>query len=286
MTTSNAFAVRVPYVGKPDRALSAPELRLKPLTFVLVCAAHAVLALLFRSFETVATTHALGTFIVGLWIVLRTTRPERILYLCAYIVGCELLWRVAGANVFWEMAKYEVILFSMLTVLRFRLLGRVDRSFLALPLLLLPSILILPAFDRREVAFNLSGPTSLAAAALLFSVVRLDRPRLVRILVACIAPITGLAALGMVSTLEADPSRIVVYGTATTAGFGPNQFSLALGLGMTLAFLLAFLAQRGEMVLQRIALLVASATGIQCLLSLSRGGMWQASAPSRSPRGT
>ena len=276
MTTTDTIDRR-PFPGAVVLApVVAVERRLAARTFVVLCLLHVVLAFLFQRIPLLATLHGLATFLVGTWLVLEDNRPERAIYCCAYIVGSELLWRVAGASLFWEVGKYQVILFATLLSLRYKLFPRFRPSFLLYPLLLMPSILALPEFDRREIAFNLSGPVSLAVCVLLFSTIRLEREQLIRTFAACIFPIVGLTALTIDSTLRADPARLMPHGSLTTAGFGPNQVSSVLGLGMTLAFLMGFVVPRSESNLRRLAFLVAIVTGIQALLSFSRGGLWTA----------
>jgi len=106
-----------------------------------------------------------------------------------------------------------------------------------------------------------------------FSVVQLDRAQTVKLLAICLAPIVGMTALAASSTLEVT-GAFVVGSSATTAGFGANQVSSVLGLGMFVAFLLVFLVPPENLTVRILCLVLASWLGLQCLLTFSRGGMW------------
>ena len=274
MTSGTGLLPGSPQISGPARTATRTETKqLGALTLLILCAAHVGLAFVLERFSIVATAHALVVLLVGLWLAIGDRQPQRILYLCAYVVGAELLWRVTHAGVFWEYSKYLIILFGWITVLRYDLLNRGRRVYLLFLVLLLPALAVLPYFDRREVAFNLSGPFSLGVMALVFSVVRLDRGQTVKLLAICLVPIVGTTALAANSTLETT-GAFIVGSTDTTAGFGPNQVSSVLGLGMFIAFLLVFLIPPADRALRLIFVVLASWIGIQCLLTFSRGGMW------------
>lgn len=245
-----------------------------PLFTSLFVLAHIPLALVLKNVPLLATGHALLALAVGLLFLRRDQGPERVVYVAAYITGCELLWRASHAAVFWEFGKYSVSMLLGLALIRHGLLREASRRPLYAFLFLLPSLTVLTSFDREAIAFNLSGPFSLAVCAMFFSTVKLGPAELRKVLAAIIAPIAGMATLSTVSSLEADLTQLVIGGKATTAGLGPNQVSSVLGLGITAAVLSYFFWPQRR--IRQAILLLALWFMIQGILSLSRGGLWTA----------
>ncbi len=155
-------------------------------------------------------------------------------------------------------------------------LTRADKRPLFYFLLLLPSIMALPAFDREGIAFNLSGPFSLALAVMFFSTVKLTLVDLKRILIAVLAPIVGLGFLATYLTFSAESIRFTGASIrATSAGFGPNQVCAILGLGAFVAFLFLFVDRRHKSL--RVLMIGCMIWLLaQAALTFSRGGVWTA----------
>lgn len=240
----------------------------------LFVAAHVPLSIVLEASPAIATLHALGTLALGLTF-LRDQHAERMVYVAAYATAMELCWRGAGAAVFWEYGKYSTSLLLVLAMIRFGKVGRVRKMPLMISFLMLPSILVLPNFNRQEIAFNLSGPVALGLASCFFTAVRFERAHLRNLLMVMMGPIVGLATLSARSSLNTDLTMIVAGSKATTGGIGPNQVSTMLGLGALLAFLLSFLWQERRW-LRWACLATLVWLGVQCLLSFSRGGLWSA----------
>ena len=240
---------------------------------LLLMAAHVPLAFFMRGSPLLATVHALATLAFGLHTAVRGTRASTTAVVASYIVGVELLWRGSGASVFWELGKYASSGLLILSMLRFGAFDRRSLKGVFYAALMLPSLLVLPYFDRQEVAFNISGPVALGIAIMYFSVCRIRQEDLFRILLGGLIPIVGMGALAMFSTYTADP-RLFYAGTkATSAGIGPNQMASVLGLGMLLAFLLHFIAPK-RLASTNIFIGLAVLMGIQSLMTFSRGGIW------------
>src|SRR5437867_3679493 len=114
-------------------------------------ALHVLLGVLCKGSRWAATFHALSTLAVGLYLALTTRDLYRVACWGAYAVGAEVLWRLAGAPLPWEYAKYAVSLVLLISFLR----GG-PRSFVWTPvayfLLLLPAaILSLTQMPLQEV---------------------------------------------------------------------------------------------------------------------------------------
>jgi hypothetical protein len=248
----------------------------RPLSYILLLALHIPLALAMRSSPMVATGHAVAALLVGLYVVATDALPYRMLYVCAYIIGSEVLWRMTGAGVFWEYDKYAIVLLCLLGILKWRLRPA------ALPLLyfafLVPSTLMTVieggASWRSDVSFNLSGPLALTTCVLLCWRLEVRRADLERLLLTAAMPVAATAALVLIQTLGA--GQIVFSSTdsnfTTSGGFGPNQVSAALGLGALFCWLYVLTARPAPGFRWLILALGLGLLG-EAALTFSRGGV-------------
>lgn len=237
---------------------------------------HIPLALLMRSMPSVATVHALGTLLLGLWCALFDRQRERVAYIAAYIVGSEVLWRMNESQSVWEFGKYATAAIFIAAMLRN---GRV--KFPLLPLiyfaLLIPSIYLTAQgadFEkvRRQLSFNLSGAFALMVCCLFFSMQVFTTKQLHRLFLASIGPILGIAFLALGHAFT-ESSIIFTRGSnqALSGGWGPNQVSSVLGLGGLLAFFLT-LASRLRPGVRFLMLLCSAFLFAQSVATFSRSG--------------
>ena len=205
---------------------------------------HALLAIAMKELPILATAHAVVAFLVALYWAASSRSAARVVIGICYLAGAEVLWRMTSAAVFWEFGKYAICAVLLLWLLRNR-----PRKFNWLALLyiglLMPSVILtLQAgfgFNRlRQVlSFNLSGPLSLVLCAFCLLEIRLSHVQTSRALLALIGPVAGVAALCLfgTATLPAGYEFGTESNFITSGGFGPNQVSATLGLGMLIAFL-------------------------------------------------
>lgn len=241
---------------------------------------HAPLGLLLISIPTIARLHALGAFLLGIaWVAFGRNRLAA-MYVSGYIVGAEVLWRLVGAGVFWEFGKYSATFLLGFGLLRFFGRWRGIVSPILFGVLLLPSLWLtierLGVSDetRDAISFNMSGPLLIVVAALFFSQLRPGPDELRRLCLAIIAPIVATATVAAFTTVSApstDFSQNSNY--IGSGGFGPNQVSSVLGLGVVLCVLL-FSFERGLGRVLSVAL--GTLLTAQGLLTFSRGGMFSA----------
>lgn len=238
--------------------------------------AHVVLALAMRVFPLLGFAHALACLGVGVIIAARRKLQE-ITYVVAYIAGAEVLWRMTGAGIFWEYAKYAICLIVIIGLLR---VHRHRNRGLALGYLvmLVPSILLtFVSLDlglaRQRVSFNVSGPLSLTLCVLFFSNVRLSPSEIRRTMLTLLGPVIGIGTIAYYSaTRTKDLQFFGDSNAAASGGFGPNQVSAMLGLGLLFALLILF--DRKESIKLRIPLLVLGVIfAAQAALTFSRGGL-------------
>jgi len=245
------------------------------LSILGVLLGHALLAWLMSQNELFATLHALATFAVGMMLGL-TGSHKRAAYVAAYVAGAEVLWRMTDANIFWEFGKYATVAILGVALLRSRAI-RIPRLALLYFVFLLPSLVLTVAHRslpvaRDQISFNLSGPLSLFVCVWFFSSLELEKHEFERMVVAFAGPATGIATIALAGILRASGIRWVAASSfAASGGFGPNQVSSALALGVLLIFLLLLyerLSASKQLVLGLLGLWLLAQTA----LTFSRGG--------------
>lgn len=246
--------------------------------------AHVVLGLSMRRWPVLASVHAVATLLVGLWWALLRPRPVQVAYVGAYIAGCEVLWRMSGASIFWEFGKYATCLVfgaSILRLGRLRVPARVPAYFLLLlPSAVLTAVTFSASEARNRISFNLSGPLALMLSMWFFMGLRLSRSEIHRLLLAVTGPVLGVGAIAAAGLVTGDT---VSFGHGSSflasGGFGPNQVSAALSLGATAAFLLAQDALE-RLRLRVVMFLLMIVLAMQSALTFSRAGVYMLVASS------
>ena len=259
-----------PYLQPVQAAADLPLGRVA--AFLLL---NIALAMVSKQSSLFSTAYALVVVAIGLAWFAQDQTPDRVIYLAAYIVGAELIWRGTSARIFYEFGKYGVSFFLLLALFKYKGLERANKLPLLYFALLLPSLAVLPYFDRQAIAFHMSGPFALAVSATFFSTIMLDRRQLKRLLLAIIGPAVGLAFLALFFTLANEqPATIAGYAEkVTSAGIGPNQMSSILGLGALASFLYV-LAEREQRGVRNLMVLLTIWLLGQAMLTFSRGGFW------------
>ena len=249
-------------------------------TVVVFFGFHAVLAVAMSNVRAISTVHALLVLLVGLCVAVSNCPLEKVAYVGAYIAGSEVLWRMTGAQVFWEFGKYATILIFMLAIVR---RGKTNGPALMLVyfVLLLPSTALtfveedfLTAKDM--VSFNMSGPIALLVSAWLFSQLKLSTTQLKKLILIPVGPIVGIAAI---TVFNLSTNVDLRFGGSSnfdlTGGFGPNQVAAVMGLGALIAFLFC-LDEAVNLKLRMVLLVVMLILIVQSALTFSRGGVYMA----------
>lgn len=256
--------------------------RIPALWVAALLGVHAALALAIAELPWLATCHALAALAAGLWLAFAGRQPKRAIYAAAYITGAEVLWRMAGAEVFWEFGKYAVVLLLLALLFRETPVRAHAAAWLYLACLLPSSLLTLAGGEwsevRRQLSFNLSGPLALAVCCWCFRGRVFSGTQIHGLLLALAAPAAGIAALAVRSLLTAREIRFTTESSfLASGGFGPNQVSSVLGLA---AFAMFFLAAAAPARLACRLLFIALAGGFAVLsaLTFSRSGLYLAAA--------
>jgi len=249
------------------------------LSYSFLLVLHAVIALAVFGIPLLSKLYALFIPIAGFFIVYRTKNANNeVLYIAAYLVGVEVFLRMTGGNFNNEFVKVNVIFFMLLGMIYSNFSSNAFLYWFFL-ILLIPGILITatvfnPSIDiKKSLVFNLSGPVCLAISSIYMFKRRILFSDLQNILIAMALPIVSTT----VYLFLFNPSvRDVVTGTQsnfeTSGGFGPNQVSTALGLGMFIFFtqLVLFSKSKMTIVINSFLLLFIAYRGI---VTFSRGGI-------------
>jgi hypothetical protein len=231
------------------------------------------------------TWHARVAFLVGVAFALTTKRWERVACVAAYICACDVYWRMRRASIPWEFSKYAIILILAIAIVRF---GRYQKAIVpaAYLLLMLGSVpltflALSPEDAREELSFNMSGPVSLAIAAMFFFSIRFSKREMKWILTCLIAPAVSIATVASVNLQKAQTFANEEFfnasNRAASGGFGPNQVSATLGLAIICVFLIMALGV-GSIIAQGSLVLLTLFLIRQAAITFSRGGLWMAGA--------
>lgn len=257
--------------GSPDGESMSKISNQVSLGFLLL---HIPLGFVLQSSPIFATLHAVTVLILGLFYLITDKNPYHLIYLLGYIIGAELLWRGTHASIFWETAKYAITLFALLGTMNYRKKIKLNITPLIYFILLLPSIAVMPGFDREGIAFSLAGPMALAFAAMFLNSVSIDRAQVKNLLLAILAPIISWGILVAVGILSADEIVLSMSKEfSTSGGIGPNQVSSVLGLGALVAFLFVVIENKRKF-LRFVVGVIMIWLIVQTVLTFSRGGLW------------
>lgn len=249
------------------------------LSYISMILIHCAIALVIFVIPFLSKIYALLIPIVGFYIVYKTkNRNNEVLIFAAYLVGIEVFLRMTGGNLNNEYVKFGVVFFM--------LMGMVYSNFssnafvyLFFLILLIPGVLLTftsTNYDidvKKSLIFNLSGPVCLAISAIYMFKRKISFSNLQNVVMAMGLPIITTT----IYLFLYNPSvRAVVTGTQsnfeTSGGFGPNQVSTILGLGIFIFFtqFLLFSKSKNRMIINAFLLIFISYRGV---VTFSRGGV-------------
>lgn len=253
-------------------------------TYILLLLLHVVLALVIYTVPFVSKIYGLVIPFLGTLLVVNTkNRNNEALIVAAYVVGSEVLLRMTQGNIAHEIAKYEVIYFLFLGMF---FSGTSKNSFLYVlfMLLLLPGIYIganvlgYVVDVRKAILFNILGEVTLFFSAIYCYQRRITLQQIEYLIKALALPILSiLTYLFLYTPSVKDVVTSTQSNFETSGGFGPNQVSTILGLGMFcfFALLVLFSKSRKMQLIHLSLLIIASFRGI---VTFSRGGVFTAIA--------
>ncbi|MFN7044498.1 MAG: O-antigen ligase family protein [Flavobacterium sp.] len=259
-------------------------MKTKQPNYLLVLGLHVLLAFVIFTIPFLSKVYGLLIPFLGTVLLLNTkNKNNEALVLAAYVVGSEVLLRMTGGNIAHEIAKYEVIYFLVLGMF-FSGISKNSILYVVFILLLLPGVYIGANVlsngvnVRKAILFNILGEVTLFVSAIYCYQRRVTLLQLEYIIKGLAMPIVTILTYLFLYT----PSiKDVVTGTQsnfeTSGGFGPNQVSTVLGLGMFcfFALLIVFSKTKKLQLVHLVFLIIASFRGI---VTFSRGGVFTAIA--------
>lgn len=253
-------------------------------TYLLILIFHVILAIAIYAIPFLSKIYGLLIPFFGTVLLINTrNRNNEALLIAAYVIGSEVLLRMTGGNIAHEIAKYEVIYFLVLGIF-FSGTSKNSILYFFFMLLLLPGIYIganvlgHEVDVRKAILFNILGEVTLFVGAIYCYQRKVTLMQLEYIIKALSLPIVSVIIyLFLYSPSIKDVVTSTQSNFETSGGFGPNQVSTVLGLGMFCFFsLLVLFSKTRKMQLIHLALLIiASFRGI---VTFSRGGVFTAIA--------
>jgi hypothetical protein len=253
---------------------------LKNSNYIKLIVLHILIGLAVYSLEVLSKVYILGIVLYFSNKILYSKPSQKALHVliaCSYVVGAEVFLRMTGGNFLYELSKYLVILFCLMGILTTRLKQPIP--FIVYIFLLIPGILV-AGFNMTEqtairtaIAFNLSGPVCLGVVAIFCYKRKISYQNIHRVLLAMLLPLITTTIYLFVFT----PSiRDIISGTgsnfAASGGFGPNQVSTVLGIGMFVLSVRFFMLSP-SLFLKILNGLLLAAISYRAIVTFSRGGV-------------
>ncbi|WP_431135853.1 O-antigen ligase family protein [Psychroserpens mesophilus] len=251
------------------------------LTYIGLVGIHIAIGFLIYLNRDIAKIYflvAVAVFLFRIINIQKELKTYEVLKACAYFVGAEVLFRMTRGSLSYEAGKYIVIFFSLLGMVYKGISGKGYPYFIYL-MLLVPSIFVASttlSFDanfRTNIAFVLSGPVCLGIAALFCYDKKVTIKQLNNMLLFMVLPIIANTTYvffytpSIKETLSNTASNV-----AASGGFGPNQVSITLGLGMFIMVTL-FFNQSNSLKLKIFNLGILALISYRAVLTFSRGGV-------------
>ena len=254
-------------------------MRNKDKNYFFLILLHVVIGLVIYWKPTLSKYYGVLILLISLFFVIKTkNRNNEVLYASAYIVGAEVFLRMTSGNILYEFGKYGVVIFIIIGMLYSGFSKRAVPYWIFL-LLLIPGIIVatytlnLDTDIRKTIIFNISGPVCLGIASLYTFGRKISIEELNNILLLLGLPIIGCVVFVSLYTPEL---KTILTGNSsnpiTSGGFGPNQVSTVLGLGMFI-FFSRLLFNSQTKILFAINLIIGLVMSYRGLLTFSRGGM-------------
>jgi len=244
---------------------------------LVLAVVHLILGALFLSGLIAKAYPLLILFFGVLYIIRNANENNEAIYWSAYLVGAEVMLRMAGGMIFYELPKYAVLIFLFVGMVVEKRNHHVSLSYLIYILLLLIGIAFvdIPFNEsiRKAIAFNLSGPILLGVSAIYFYRRPLPLSALMDMLFYMALPIISMASMLFFKTPDISDIRFGGEANfAASGGYGPNQVATIIGVGVFIVAAHLFLKRRIFAIFS-IDMFLFTYLVYRGLLTFSRGGM-------------
>ncbi|MBC7641264.1 MAG: O-antigen ligase family protein [Flavobacterium sp.] len=254
-------------------------MQIKEKNYLLLILSHILIGILISYVPFLSKVYGLAIPVICLFFVVKTrNKNHEVIYACAYIIGSEVFLRMTNGSPNYEFAKYSIIAFSIIGMFYSGFSKNAVPYWIFL-ILLIPGVIIateslnIKTNIRTTISFNISGPLSLGFLSLYTFNKKINISQLNNILLLVGLPIVSCAtylfffASSIKSSLSGTSSNFILSG-----GFGPNQVSTVLGLGMFVFISRVLLVSRTKLMLF-VNFIIAIYCGYRGILTFSRGGM-------------
>lgn len=219
-------------------------------------------------------------FLIGLFIIIKNqNKNHEALLFAGYVIGAEVLFRMTSGMHIHEYGKYVSVVFLMIGLYYKGISLFKTSPFFLYILLLVPAIFIglLSLNDsvvlRKAISFNISGPFCLFIASLYCFDRAIKFSTVLKLLRYIQYPlIVTLAYIILYTPIETNIFRGTDSNFSTSGGFGPNQVSTVLGLGIFICFALMLFAKTNLYKIVQFLLMMVFI--YRNFLTFSRGGLY------------
>ena len=250
------------------------------VVYLYLVALHAFLGFVLFLFPFFSKVYGIAILVFGIYFIIQSkNKQNEALLMAAYAVSAEIMLRMTGGAFVNEYGKYLVMLFLFLGML-FSGFSRNALVYWLFLFLLVPSVVLstvtldITTDVKKAIVFNISGPVCLGISAIYCYKRELTFQRLLGIITAFSLPLLCLVTY---LYFYAPNIQDVVTGTQsnfeTSGGFGPNQVSTILGLGIFIFFVQLMLNSSNGLlqIINGALVLVFTFRG---LVTFSRGGIY------------
>ena len=251
------------------------------IALVLLHIVIGVAIFLFQPLSRLYFIFLVGFFMIRIVLASNSQKAQEVLLACAYFASVEVLFRMTKGGLSWEASKYLVIVFIVMGMFFKGIDGKGYPYFFYL-ILLVPAILVASvtlSFDakfRTNIAFVLSGPVCLGAAALFCYDRKITQRQILDVIMYLALPaIATTTYLFLYNPSIKDTLSGTASNSASSGGFGPNQVSTILGLGM-FAIVVRLFMKSPSLGLKIVNLLILGAMTFRAIVTFSRGGVFAA----------
>ena len=250
------------------------------VVYLYLLALHAFLGFVLFLFPFFSKVYGIAILVFGIYFIIQSkNKQNEALLMAAYAVSAEIMLRMTGGAFVNEYGKYLVMLFLFLGML-FSGFSRNALVYWLFLFFLVPSVVLstvtldITTDVKKAIVFNISGPVCLGISAIYCYKRELTFQRLLGIITAFSLPLLCLVTY---LYFYAPNIQDVVTGTQsnfeTSGGFGPNQVSTILGLGIFIFFVQLMLNSSNGLlqIINGALVLVFTFRG---LVTFSRGGIY------------
>ena len=250
------------------------------VVYLYLLVLHAFLGFVVFLFPFLSKVYGIAILIFGIYYISQSkNKHNEALLMAAYAVSAEIMLRMTGGTFLNEYGKYLVMLFLFLGML-FSGFSRNALVYWLFLFFLVPSVVLstvtldITTDVKKAIVFNISGPVCLGVSAIYCYKRDLTFQRLLGIITAFSLPLLCLVTYLYFYTPNIQD---VVTGTQsnfeTSGGFGPNQVSTILGLGIFIFFVQLMLNSSNGL-LQIINGALVMVFAFRGLVTFSRGGIY------------